>query len=125
MHIDRGEPLSADKGGSAGKGRLAGKGGHAGKGKGSGARHGAASHPADGIVRVARETKGRKGKGVTLVTGLRLPPDALEALCKELKQRCGAGGTAKDGTIEIQGDHRDALVAELEARGHTVKRAGG
>jgi translation initiation factor 1 len=81
--------------------------------------------PADGIVRVSRQTKGRKGKGVTLVTGLRLPPAELDALCKGLKQRCGAGGTVRDGVIEIQGDHRDALVAALEAAGHTVKRAGG
>ena len=79
----------------------------------------------DGIVRVSRETKGRKGKGVTLVTGLSLAPDELAALGKLLKQRCGAGGTTRDGVIEIQGDHRDLLVAELAARGWVVKRAGG
>jgi translation initiation factor 1 len=81
--------------------------------------------PADGTVRVGRETKGRKGKGVTLVSGLALDAAGLAALAKELKQRCGTGGTVKGGVIEIQGDHRDRLVEELQARGHRVKRAGG
>jgi len=72
----------------------------------------------DGIVRVRRET-------VTTVSGVPLADDALSALASELKRRCGTGGTAKDGVIEIQGDHRDVLVAELERRGYTVKRAGG
>ncbi|MFC1764626.1 translation initiation factor Sui1 [Planctomycetota bacterium] len=79
----------------------------------------------DGIVRVGRETKGRKGKGVTVVTGLALDPKKLTRLAKQLKQRCGAGGTVKDGVIEIQGDHRDTLVEELQKLGHTVKRSGG
>jgi len=79
----------------------------------------------DGIVRVGRETKGRKGKGVTIVTGLKLSGPALEALGSQLKKRCGSGGTVKDGTIEIQGDHRDLVVAELEKLGWTVKRVGG
>ena len=79
----------------------------------------------DGIVRVARETKGRKGKGVTLVTGVPLDPSGLEALARELKQKCGSGGTVRDGAIEIQGDHRDRLVEELQGRGYRVKRAGG
>ncbi|MCU0915568.1 MAG: translation initiation factor Sui1 [Planctomycetes bacterium] len=79
----------------------------------------------DGIVRVARETKGRKGKGVTVITGLGLDEPGLLKLATELKRRCGAGGTVKGYTIEIQGDHRDLLVADLTARGHTVKRAGG
>jgi translation initiation factor 1 len=79
----------------------------------------------DGIVRVSRETSGRKGKGVSVITGLPLTPVELEALAGELKRRCGSGGTATDGRIEIQGDHRDALVAELTRRGYTVKRAGG
>jgi len=123
MHIDRGEPLGSRPASREGarQGSRPGSSNHK-------SRHGSPAqpgHPADGIVRVARETRGRKGKGVTLVTGLRLPPDALEALCKELKQRCGAGGAVKDGVIEIQGDHRDALVTELEKRGHAVKRAGG
>ena len=81
--------------------------------------------PSDGIVRVARETKGRGGKAVTLVRGVALPPDALEALGKKLKAACGTGGTVKDGVIEIQGDHRDKIVALLQAQGHTVKKAGG
>lgn len=79
----------------------------------------------DGIVRVSRQTKGRKGKGVSLVTGLSLPPEALEALAKTLKQRCGAGGAVKDGVIEIQGDHRETLARLLRELGHTVKLAGG
>ncbi len=79
----------------------------------------------DGIVRVGRETKGRAGKGVTIVTGVPLAGDDLARLAGELKRRCGSGGTVKDGTIEIQGDHRDLLVRELEERGWKVKRSGG
>ena len=79
----------------------------------------------DGVVRVGRETKGRKGKGMTLITGVPLPADELKKLAKELKQKCGTGGTVKDGVIEIQGDHRDALIEMLKARGWTVKRSGG
>jgi translation initiation factor 1 len=79
----------------------------------------------DGIVRVGRETKGRKGKGMTIITGVPLHPEGIRDLAKQLKQKCGTGGTVKNGIIEIQGDHRDLLVAELEAMGYTVKRAGG
>ncbi|MFZ5775881.1 MAG: translation initiation factor Sui1 [Thermodesulfobacteriota bacterium] len=79
----------------------------------------------DGIVRVSRETKGRKGAGVTLVSGLALPEAELLALAKQLKQRCGSGGTVKNGVIEIQGDHRDTLLAELGRLGHKAKKAGG
>lgn len=79
----------------------------------------------DGVVRVGRETKGRKGKGVTLVTGVPLPPDALKTLARDLKQKCGTGGTLKDGVIEIQGDHRETLIELLKAKGWTVKRSGG
>jgi len=79
----------------------------------------------DGVVRVGRETKGRKGKGVTLVTGVPLGEAGLAALAKELKRRCGTGGTVKDGVIEIQGDHRERLVEELQGRGYRVKMAGG
>ncbi len=78
-----------------------------------------------GRVRVGRETKGRKGKGVTVVTGLPLNEDGLLQLARELKQRCGTGGTVKNGVIEIQGDHRDALVDELAKRGYEPKRSGG
>jgi translation initiation factor 1 len=81
--------------------------------------------PSDGVVRVGRETKGRKGKGMTLVSGVPLPPEELKLLSQELKKKCGSGGTLKDGVIEIQGDHRDALIELLKARGWTVKRSGG
>ena len=79
----------------------------------------------DGVVRVGRETKGRKGKGVTVITGLPLDEQGLQKLATDLKRRCGAGGTVKGNTIEIQGDHRDLLVTELTARGYNVKRSGG
>jgi translation initiation factor 1 len=81
--------------------------------------------PADGMVRVSRETKGRKGKGVTLVKGLPLDDAALVALSKQLKASCGSGGTVKDGTIEVQGDHLDKVMALLVAQGYKVKKAGG
>ena len=77
------------------------------------------------MVRVGRETKGRAGKGVTVITGLPLATAALEALATQLKKKCGSGGTAKEGVIEIQGDHRDALVAELVRLGYAAKRSGG
>ncbi len=79
----------------------------------------------DGVVRVSRETKGRGGKVVTLVKGLALDAVALVALGKKLKAACGTGGTVKDGVIEVQGDHVDRVVADLQAAGHRVKRAGG
>jgi translation initiation factor 1 len=79
----------------------------------------------DGIVRVGRETKGRKGKGVTVVTGVPLTGEALEELATRLKKRCGSGGTVHEGVIEIQGDHRDTLVTELAKLGYTARRAGG
>lgn len=79
----------------------------------------------DGIVRVSRETKGRAGKGVTLVRGLALDDAALVALGKQLKAMCGSGGTVKDGVIEVQGDHCDRVMEALKAKGFTVKRAGG
>ena len=79
----------------------------------------------DGIVRVSRQTRGRKGAGVSLVTGVPLAAAELKALAKELKQKCGSGGTVKDGVIEIQGDHRDQLVALLQKKGYAVKRSGG
>ncbi len=79
----------------------------------------------DGIVRLMRETKGRKGKGVTLITGVPLNTEGLKKLAKSLKQKCGSGGSLKSGIIEIQGDHRDALETELSRLGYKVKRAGG
>ena len=79
----------------------------------------------DGIVRVRRETRGRGGKTVTTVSGVPLGGEALRNLASDLKRRCGTGGTAKDGVIEIQGDHRVTIVAELSRRGFTAKLAGG
>lgn len=79
----------------------------------------------DGVVRVSRETQGRKGKGVTVIAGLGLPPEQLAQLATELKKRCGSGGAVDNGRIEIQGDHRDKLVQELTQRGFQAKRAGG
>jgi translation initiation factor 1 len=76
-------------------------------------------------VRVGRETKGRAGKGVTVVTGLPLAAAQLEELATQLKRRCGSGGTVRDGVIEIQGEHRDRLVEELTKLGYQAKRSGG
>ncbi len=79
----------------------------------------------DGIARITRETGGRNGKTVKVVRGLPLDEAALAELARTLKAACGSGGTAKDGVIEIQGDHRDTVVARLERAGFKVKRAGG
>jgi translation initiation factor 1 len=79
----------------------------------------------DGVVRISRETKGRKGKGVTLITGLSLPDKELKALAKKLKQLCGCGGTIKAGVIEIQSDDRERLQQALISAGFTTKIAGG
>ena len=79
----------------------------------------------DGIVRVGRETKGRKGKGVTVITSLALAEDDLKKLAAKLKNKCGCGGTVKDGVIEIQGDNRDKLIELLKADGFKVKKSGG
>ncbi|MFT5721492.1 MAG: translation initiation factor 1 [Motiliproteus sp.] len=79
----------------------------------------------DGIVRVSRETKGRKGKGVTLISGVPLASAELKQLAKLLKQRSSTGGAVKDGVIEIQGDQRALMVELLQAQGYTVKRSGG
>ena len=85
----------------------------------------AAVKPNGGIVRVGRETQGRKGKGVTVITGVPLLGDELKEFAKTLKARCGSGGTIKDGDIiEIQGDHRDLMVETLKQRGWNVKRSG-
>ena len=79
----------------------------------------------DGIVRLQRETKGRKGKGVTLITGVPLAVEDLKKLAKELKQRCSTGGSVKNGVIEIQGDQRDILKQVLQDKGYQVKLSGG
>jgi translation initiation factor 1 len=84
----------------------------------------AAKAASDGIARVGRSTKGRKGKVVTTVTGLVLEDAALSELAGELKRRCGSGGAVKDGVIEIQGEHRDTLIEELERRGFETRRVG-
>lgn len=76
-------------------------------------------------IRVARETSGRGGKGVTVVTGLPLSGDALEQLAGQLKRSCGAGGAVRGDKIEIQGEQRDRVVAELQKLGYDAKRAGG
>ena len=78
-----------------------------------------------GSVRVGRETKGRAGKGVTVVTGLPLGAAEIDALATRLKKRCGSGGTVRDGVIEIQGDHRDVVVALLVKQGLPAKKSGG
>ena len=78
-----------------------------------------------GTVRVGRQTQGRAGKGVTVISGLALDELQLAALAAELKRRCGSGGTVKDGSIEIQGEHRDTVLAELARRGIAAKRSGG
>lgn len=76
-------------------------------------------------AKVSRETAGRKGKGVTVVTVEGMSPEELSRLGTDLKQKCGSGGTVKDERIEIQGEHRDRIMAELQARGFRVKRSGG
>ena len=79
----------------------------------------------DGIVRLQRQTQGRAGKAVVVISGLPLAADAIKELAKTLKQRCGCGGAVKDDTIEIQGDHRAILKTELERLGYRVKISGG
>ena len=79
----------------------------------------------DGVVRVSRETHGRGGKAVTLIRGLDLDAGALAALGKRLRSACGAGGTQRDGVIEVQGDHCERVIDWLKTEGHAVKRAGG
>ena len=84
-----------------------------------------ARQPSDGTVRLRREVKGRGGGTVIVITGIPLNDSGLKELAGALKKRCGCGGTVKDGVIEIQGDHRDTLLGELQARGYKVKLAGG
>jgi len=79
----------------------------------------------DGVVRIRRETSGRKGKAVTTISGVPMTESELKKLLKKLKQGCGSGGAVKEGVIEIQGDHRDKLKTLLEKEGFTVKLAGG
>jgi translation initiation factor 1 len=81
--------------------------------------------PGDGIVRVSRETQGRGGKAVTVVRGVPLDAAALVTLGQRLRRACGAGGTAKEGVLEVQGDHAERVIELLKAEGYVVKRAGG
>lgn len=82
-------------------------------------------YPDDGVVRIRRETKGRKGKTVTAIFGLPLDDEDLKRFTKRLKRRCGTGGSVKDGIIVIQGDHRETLFEEIKKNGYTVKIVGG
>jgi translation initiation factor 1 len=84
-----------------------------------------AAPPSQARVRVGREVAGRGGKGVSVISGLPLGATGLDELATRLKKLCGAGGAVKDGAIEIQGDHRDRLVAELQKLGYDAKRSGG
>jgi translation initiation factor 1 len=79
----------------------------------------------DGIIRVQREVKGRKGKAVTTVSGFQINAAKLKKLATDLKRRCGTGGSVKDGVIIIQGDHREILITELNNRGFKAKIGGG
>lgn len=79
----------------------------------------------DGVVRIGRETKGRKGKGVTVISGLPLAEAELKEVASRLKQLCGTGGTLKEGVIEIQGDQREKVLVHLQKEGYKVKLAGG
>lgn len=88
-------------------------------------KQGKAPQVGDGIVRIQRQKQGRGGKTVTVISGLTLADAELLALAKILKQHCGSGGAIKDGSIEIQGDHREKLCAELQKKGFTVKLSGG
>jgi translation initiation factor 1 len=83
------------------------------------------SRTTTGPVKVRREVAGRKGKGVTTISNLPLSDTEIRDLAAKLKKRCGVGGSAKDGVIELQGDHRDTVIAVLEADGYDVVRAGG
>ena len=79
----------------------------------------------DGIIRIRREVKGRKGKTVTTISGFDLDDKALNLVSKQFKQHCGTGGSVKDGVVIIQGDHRDTIKSLLEGQGYTVKFSGG
>jgi translation initiation factor 1 len=79
----------------------------------------------DGIVRIRREVKGRKGKGVTTVSGIARGADGLKQIAAQLKRKCGTGGSVKDGVIIIQGDHRATILSEMQKNGFTAKLAGG
>ena len=79
----------------------------------------------DGVIRIRREVKGRKGKTVTVIYGFSFDQGDIKTLTKQLKQQCGTGGSVKDDMIIIQGDHREKLMKLLKAQGHNVKLSGG
>lgn len=79
----------------------------------------------DGVVRIQRQTSGRKGKGVCLISGIDTDDAGLANIAAELKKKCGCGGAVKEGVIEIQGDKRELIKSLLEAKGMKVKLAGG
>ncbi len=81
--------------------------------------------PQQQTATIQRQTKGRGGKTVTVISGLQLKPEDLKDLSKQLKQVCGTGGTVKDGDIEIQGDHREKIATKLKALGYKTKFTGG
>jgi translation initiation factor 1 len=83
------------------------------------------SVPADGVIRIRRDIKGRGGKTVTVAGGFQLADDGLKKLAAELKRRCGTGGSVKAGEIMIQGDHRETVLSELKKKGFIAKLAGG
>ena len=87
--------------------------------------HKQTSSSGDGNVRVSRETKNRKGKGVTLIKGLAMDASTLKLMSKKLKAMCGSGGTVKEDVIEIQGDHIERILDYLKKQGVRAKRAGG
>jgi translation initiation factor 1 len=76
-------------------------------------------------LRIQASRKGRKGKTVTIISGFQSKPDTLTTLAKQLKAKCGSGGTVKDGTIEIQGDHAQTLLTALKTLGYRAKVSGG
>jgi len=87
--------------------------------------HRAALKPVQQKVTIRLDRKGRGGKSVTVIEGLQMPQDKQEVLLKQLKTMLGTGGTVKDTSLEIQGDHRDALMGMLEKIGYKAKRSGG
>ncbi len=88
-------------------------------------QHKPKAFPNDGVIRIRREVKGRRGKTVTAIFGVPLGEKELKQFAKTLKSRCGTGGTVKDGVIIIQGDHRETLLREIKNRGYAVKLSGG
>ena len=95
------------------------------QGKAAKNTHQPSGYPDDGIVRIWREIKGRKGKTVTAIFGLPLDDNELKQFAQTLRRRCGTGGSVKDGIVVIQGDHRKTLFEEIKRKGYTVKIAGG